>query len=55
MNPSVSGDLDLDNISLDYRCSGNNWSDTWTTLSFDDFEDSFKNYNDGVDCSIYTD
>jgi hypothetical protein len=52
---SASGDSSLNNVSLYYRWSDNNWSVGWTTLTFDDFEDGFGNYTDGGDdCELYT-
>ena len=52
---TADGDSDLDNVSVYYRWSSNNWSETWTTLTFDDFEGGFGNYTDGgTDCSLYT-
>ena len=52
---TATGDSNLDNVSLYYRWSDNNWSNSWTTLTFDDFEDGFGNYTDGGwDCYMYS-
>jgi len=52
---TATGDSNLDNVSLYYRWSDNNSSASWTTLTFDDFEDGFGNYTDGGwDCYLYS-
>lgn len=52
---TATGDSDLDNVSLNFRWSNDNWSTSWTTLTYDDFETDFGNYTDGGgDCSLYT-
>jgi hypothetical protein len=52
---TTSGSSDLDDVSLYYRWSNDNWSSSPTTLTYDDFENSYGNYTDGgTDCSIYT-
>jgi len=44
-----------DDVSLYYRWSNNNWSESWITLTYDDFEDGFGNYTiGGGDCLLYT-
>jgi len=56
---NASGYHDLDNVSLYYRWSENNWSADWTILTYDTFEgESFDwgNWSDGgADCKSYTD
>ncbi|MBU0496359.1 MAG: type IV pilin N-terminal domain-containing protein [Candidatus Thermoplasmatota archaeon] len=59
LGPSVildaTGDAELDNVSLFYRWSTDNWTNSWTTLTYDDFESGFGNYTDGgLDCLLYT-
>ncbi|UCF12602.1 MAG: DUF2341 domain-containing protein [Thermoplasmatales archaeon] len=55
-NISATGSSDLDNVTLYYRWSDNNF--TWTTLTYDDFEGAafeWGNYTDGgADCLEYT-
>lgn len=52
---SATGESGLDNITLYYRWSDDNWTVDWTTLTYDDFEEGFGNYSDGgEDCSLYT-
>ncbi|MCK5260779.1 MAG: DUF2341 domain-containing protein [Thermoplasmatales archaeon] len=58
-NINATGSSDLDNVTLYYRWSENNFS--WTTLTYDDFENASgdpwigTNYTDGGgDCSLYT-
>jgi hypothetical protein len=49
------GDPGLNNVTLYYRWSNDNWTVDWTTLTYDDFEGGFGNYSDGgVNCSLYT-
>jgi hypothetical protein len=51
---TASGDTGLDNVTLYYRWSGNNWSGEWITLLYDDLEDGWGNYQDGgLDCCLY--
>jgi hypothetical protein len=53
---SAIADSSLDNVTLFYRWSTDNWTTSWTTLKFDDFENGFGNYSDGGDdCILYTD
>jgi len=55
INITATGNSNLDNVTLYYRWSKNNWTADWTTLTYDDFEAGFGNYTDGGrDCSIYT-
>lgn len=52
---TASGSPNLDSVSLYYRWSNDNWTNTWTTLTYDDFENGFGNYSDGgPHCSLYT-
>lgn len=52
----ASGSNTLDSVALYYRWSTDNWTNSWTTLTYDDFENGFGNYSDGGQhCSIYTD
>ncbi len=55
INITATGNSNLDNVTLYYRWSKNNWTADWTTLTYDDFEAGFGNYTDGGgDCSLYT-
>ncbi len=50
---TASDNSDLDNVTLYYRWSNNNFS--WVTLTYDDFEAGWGNYTDGgADCYLYT-
>lgn len=52
---STSTGVDPDNVTLYYRWSNNNWTTSWTMLTYDDFENDFGNYSiGGGDCSLYT-
>ena len=54
-NISATGNSTLDNVTLYYRWSKNNWTNSWVTLTYDDFESGFGNYTDGGgDCELYT-
>jgi len=56
LTTTATGDLGLDNVTLYYRWSEDNWTIGWTTLTYDNFEAGFGNYTDGGnDCSLYTD
>ena len=53
---TATGEQTLNNVTLYYRYSPNNWTTGWFTLTFDDFEEGFGNYTDGgKDCHLYTD
>lgn len=52
---STSTGVNPDNVTLYYRWSNNNWTTSWTMLTYDDFENGFGNYSiGGGDCSLYT-
>jgi len=55
---SAKGSSNLDNVSLIYRYSAQNWTNEWNTLTYDGFEgESFNwgNWSDaGSDCKSYT-
>jgi hypothetical protein len=55
VNLIASGDSDLDSITLYYRWSNDNWTESWTLVTYDIFENGFGNYTDGgSDCLIYS-
>lgn len=55
LTTTVTGDLGLDNVTLYYRWSEDNWTIGWTTLTYDDFEDGTSgNYTgSGIQAADY--
>ena len=47
LTTTATGDSELDNVTLYYRWSEDNWTVEWTTLNYDDFEDGTSaNYSE---------